>query len=224
VCRRALKGIDPRKTSLILNPIEVGDVDRAAARARIATEIGLDPQKIWMGFVGNFWRRKRPEFFLQAAAEILRHEPRAHFILFGRRGDYETDDLKQIAETLGIAGSVTFAGFLMPPEDNVAALDLMLAPAIDEPFGRTPIEATLLGTPYIATDDAGHAEIGAQWPGGRMVPLDATPAQFAAAVLDVLAHPESVALDKAAKDRVAADFALAAHAAAVNAIYERLEA
>jgi glycosyltransferase involved in cell wall biosynthesis len=223
VCRRAMEGINPKKIVVILNPIEVGDVDRTKARARIAEALQIDSGKIWMGFVGNFWRRKRPEFFLQAAAAIARAEPRAHFIFFGRHGEYEVSDLQKIATDLGIASRVTFAGFMMPAEDNIAAIDLLLAPAIDEPFGRTPIEAALLGTPYVATDDAGHAEIGARWPGGRMVPIDATPQAFADATLKVLKNPDAIRLNAKAKAAVAADFALATHAQAIEAIYQRLE-
>lgn len=224
VCRQALDWLGPNRLQVILNPIEVGSADRKVARARLSKALKVDPNAIWMGFVGNFWRRKRPEFFLAAAAEILRTEPRAHFILFGRRADYEVDDLKALADKLGVADKVTFAGFLMPPEDNIAAVDFLLAPAIDEPFGRTPIEAALLDTPYVATDDAGHAEIGARWGGGRMVPITATPAEFAAAVLDVLKDPAATQATQEEKARIRADFSLSAHADAVEAIYRRVEA
>lgn len=222
-CRLALDWLGPSKLQVILNPIEVGTPERAAAKARLAKALNVDSGKIWMGFAGNFWRRKRPEFFLEAAAEILRAEPRAHFILFGRRADYEIEDLQAQAAALGITEQVTFAGFLMPPEDNIAAVDYLLAPAIDEPFGRTPIEAALLDTPYVATDDAGHAEIGARWGGGRMVPIEATPSEFAGVVLDVMKDPKAIRASDVEKARIRTDFSLPAHAAAIEAIYRRIE-
>lgn len=223
VCRQSL-GVLGRNAHVVLNPIEVPVIDRSAVRKRLATDLGIDGDKLWLGFVGNFWRRKRPEFFLETAARILSSEPRAHFILFGRKGDYESAELQAKAAALSIADSVTFAGFLMPPEDNIAAIDMMLAPAIDEPFGRTPIEAALLGTPYVATDDAGHAEIGARWPGGTLVPLKASPEEFAGVVLDLLRRPDAVKLSTAQRESMAADFALPAHAAAFDALYRGLEA
>ena len=38
------------------------------------------------------------------------------------------------------------------------ALDVLLVPAVREPFGRTLIEAMFLGTPVVATDDGGNRE------------------------------------------------------------------
>lgn len=223
ICRRALSFIAPDRLSIVLNPIEVGDVDRPAARARICAKLGVDPARTLAGFVGNFWERKRPLFFLQAAAILAAQKPDLHFILFGRKADYEVDELEREAERLGLTGRVTFAGFMMPAEDNIAALDILLAPAVNEPFGRTPIEAALAGVPYVITDDAGHAEIGRRWAGGRLVPIDATPEAFAREALAVINDPGSVVLAEEARQAVARDFSINAHAETVEATYRRLE-
>lgn len=224
ICRRAVAFVGDDKARLVLNPIEVGPVDRPAARARVSAALGVDPARVLAGFVGNFWERKRPVFFLEAAAAMCAQRPDLHFILFGRRADYELAELEARAAALGLAGHVTFAGFLMPAEDNIAAIDLLMAPAVNEPFGRTPIEAGLLGTPYVATDDAGHAEIGRRWGGGRLVPLDATPEAFAKVALDVLADPAAERLTDTQRAVVVADFSIQAHAAAIENVYRKIEA
>ncbi|PAX06335.1 glycosyltransferase family 4 protein [Sphingomonas lenta] len=223
-CRAPLSFVSPERLRVVLNPIEVPEpFDCAAARARVCGKLGIDPAETLIGFVGNLWHRKRPEFFLRAAAAMRSEEGPKRFILFGRKGDVDVPEMEALASELRIADRVTFAGFMMPAEDNIAALDLLMAPAINEPFGRTPIEAALLGTPWIATDDAGHGEIGRRWPGGRLVAIDADEAAFAAAALEILENPGAVAATPAERARIAADFAPAREAAEVNAIYERLE-
>lgn len=223
-CRAPLSFVPPARLQIVLNPIEVPQAfDRVAARARVCAKLGIDNDDTLVGFVGNLWNRKRPEFFLRAAAVMAVTDSRLRFIVFGRKGDVDVLEMKALADTLGIAGQVIFAGFMMPAEDNIAALDLLMAPATREPFGRTPIEAALLGTPWVATDDAGHGEIGRQWRGGQLVPINADEATFAQAALAVLSDPASVMATPDQRTSIAADFSPHREAAEVEAIYRRLE-
>ena len=49
-------------------------------------------------------------------------------------------------------------GFRQPVEPHLRGMDIMLVPAVNEPFGRTLIESMLLGTPVIATNHGGNPE------------------------------------------------------------------
>lgn len=222
--RRSVDFLPEGRVDVITDPFAIDrSCSREASRRWLCEEFGLASDALVVGFVGNFWHRKRPEFFLAAAREIARAEPRAVFVFFGRDGELTVGDLKAEAERLGIADRVIFAGFRLPVERNICALDLLSMPAVREPFGRTPIEAALLGTPYVATDDAGHAEIGRRWHGGRLVPVEADAAAFAAASLEVLHDPGSVLLSPDARAAVAADVGPRRHAERVIEIYEALE-
>ena len=128
----------------------------------------------WVGFVGNFWFWKRPDLFLQICSRLLQARSHCHFVVFGRSGDWTEHDLIRIAQDLGIADRITFAGFHLPGERNIAALDLLIATSVHEPFGRTLVEAAIVGTPYVATDDAGYREIWNTWRGGCLVLVTAT--------------------------------------------------
>jgi glycosyltransferase involved in cell wall biosynthesis len=60
---------------------------------------------------------------------------------------------------LGLAGAVSFLGERADIPEILRALDLVLVPSWEEPFGRSVIEAMAMETPVIATDVGGPAEI-----------------------------------------------------------------
>jgi glycosyltransferase involved in cell wall biosynthesis len=206
----------------ILNPFEMIP-DPAAfsdARAEFEQHWPVDDLRL-IGFSANFQRRKRARWFVEVAAEVARHDPRTHFILFGRDRDETAAQLADYATTLGIGDRILFPGFRSPPERNIAALDVLAIPALAEPFGRTVVESLLLGVPCVATDDAGHGEILRRWGGGRLVPRDADAATFAAAVTAVLADP-GTALDAPARAAVATELLPATHAGHVLDVYRSI--
>jgi glycosyltransferase involved in cell wall biosynthesis len=222
-CRDNISFVAPAKSSLVINPVRVDPrrAGRVEAR-RFAAEHGCPWDRLLIGFVGNFWFWKRPDLFLQICARVLQVRSDCHFAVFGRSGDWTENDLICMAQDLGIADRVTFAGFHLPGERNIAALDLLIATSVREPFGRTLVESAIVGTPYVATDDAGYREIWNTWRGGRLVPVTAGANEFAQVALDVLQAPESVALGSNERNRVAGDVSASAHALKIMEIYNRL--
>lgn len=195
--------------------------DAAAARAALLADMGAPPEVKLVGFVGNYWRRKRPEFFVDVAARLGAQDAGLRFVVFGREGDVTAQSLRARMDATGFGDRFLLAGFRLPPEANLAALDLLLMPAIREPFGRTPVEALLLGVPYVATADAGHLEIHARWGGGVLVSPEADAETYAAACRSVLAAPRA-ALTLAARQAASAELTPARHAADVMQLYTSL--
>jgi glycosyltransferase involved in cell wall biosynthesis len=146
-----------------------------------------------------------------------------HFVVFGRSGDETEDDLRKVVDSLGIADRVTFGGFRLPGERNIAALDLLLAPSVNEPFGRTLLEAAIVGTPYLATDDAGHREIWNRFRGGRLAPAEASADEFASLALDMLRQPEAAILGELERDQIVKAVSASTHARQIVEIYRRFE-
>lgn len=222
-CRSNVGYLDDQTASTIFNPFSIAavrDVD-VARRELLGAEAGIPGIKL-IGNVGNFWHRKRPFFFLDACRVIADRNPLARFFLFGRDGEIKTDELKAYAAKLGLEKVVTLAGFRLPGERNIAPMDALLIPAIREPFGRTLVEAILLGTPYVAARDAGHAEIWDHWKGGAMVSPEASAEEYAAATLSVLEAPDKFALDAERQSTVAEELSAHTHASKILSIYSRL--
>ncbi len=101
----------------------------------------------------------------------------------------------------------------------VRALDVLLLPSWEEPFGRSAIEAMALEVPVVATAVGGPAELIDDGREGFLVPPRQARA-WAEAVQRVLAGEEqSAAMGRAGRRRVEREFTIAQHVRAVQAVY-----
>ena len=97
---------------------------------------------------------------LGVAPALLDRLPNVYFVFIGPEGECgDGDALQLLAEGLGVAPRVVFAG---PSEDvpgALAALDVLAHLPTDEAFGLAIVEAMAAGVPVVATDVGGCAEI-----------------------------------------------------------------
>lgn len=137
------------------------DIDRAECRREALQELDLDADSFLVGFFAQFGDRKRPEMFVDAISEGIRKSPGQKFygLLFGE--EYEPgfeDRVRHSIERQGLQSRVFMMGFRKPAERWMAACDALLVPAVNEPFGRTLVEAMLVGTPVVAAASGGNIE------------------------------------------------------------------
>ncbi|TJV39090.1 MAG: glycosyltransferase family 4 protein [Mesorhizobium sp.] len=143
------------------HPLDIPD--RAAAKAKLLEELGLAPDTHILSFIGGLIERKRPLLFINIIERFRREHPRIPIVgcVFGN-SPAGSHDLEFAARALcaerGLDRIVRFMGFRSPIEPFLAATDVLVVPAIGEPFGRTLIEAMFLGTPVVATDHGGNPE------------------------------------------------------------------
>jgi glycosyltransferase involved in cell wall biosynthesis len=198
--------------------------DRTVCRQALLDELGLPPTTAVLGFFGNLVPRKRPDLFVAAAAALRRLAPDLEFIapLFGEdRGGFGAI-VGQRAQALGIIERTPLMGFRYPPEGWLGACDLLLVPAVDEPFGRTLIEAMLLGTPVVAADAGGNPEAIRHGETGYLVPPD-DPDALARQALAALRDPTGrAAMAARARADAVARFGFRRHAEALMQIYDRI--
>jgi glycosyltransferase involved in cell wall biosynthesis len=222
-CDARLGFLPARRRSILTNPFSTNvDTDAAAARAALLRDLGAPSDVRIIGFVGNFWPRKRPTMFVDIARRLAADDPSLRFVMFGRAGEISVAQMREKVVEAGLADRLLLAGFRLPPEANLAALDLLLMPALDEPFGRTLVEALLLGVPYVAANDAGHAEIHGRWGGGLAPAVDAGIEVYAEACRQVLAAPAVVRLPMARRRAISAELTPTMHAAEVMQVYAGL--
>lgn len=222
-CSANLQQVGIAGANAILNPFDSIPDRREfdGCRDEFERHWKIDDLKL-VGFSANFQTRKRARFFVDAAAAISRHDDRIRFVVFGRDRDESAAELAAHATALGIGDRILFPGFRSPPERNIAALDVLAVPALAEPFGRTLVEALLLGVPYVATDDAGHSEIARRWKGGVAVPPAADPRIFADQIVQTIKQGQRGALSATERAEVALELQPATHAAAVMNVYRKM--
>jgi len=128
--------------------------------------------------------------------------------LFGEQ-DYAARLRAMVAE-LGLTDRVRFLGHRSDVPRLMQAVDVMVHPSIDpEPFGRTLVEAMLVGVPVVATDAGAAPDILERGRAGSLVPPGDAPA-LACAIGAVLARAEQLQpqLDYAA-GRARSEYSLA---------------
>ena len=143
---------DPTKLAVVqpgvdLDRFRPGPAD--AARARL----GLPARGRIVSFVGRIQPLKAPDVLISALAS-LRSEDVTLVICGGPSGSglERPTALIELAESLGVAGSVRF----LPPKTGPAladlyrASDLVAVPSHNESFGLVALEAQACGTPVVA--------------------------------------------------------------------------
>ncbi|MET1756694.1 glycosyltransferase family 4 protein [Novosphingobium sp. RD2P27] len=199
------------------------EVDRAEARQALVHALGVSPDTLIVGYVGAFVPRKRPDIFVEATARLraLVNQPIIG-TMFGqaRTQAMENRLQKQIAQ-LDAGAWIRQMGYREPGAFWIAGCDILLVPAVDEPFGRTLIEAMLVGTPVVAAESGGNIEALTGGLGLLAAPDD--PSALASACAKLVREPTFADAIAARAQAYARDhYSQKTHAERVCAVYETL--
>ena len=119
---------------------------------------GISPDKV-VTFLGRVTYQKGPEYFIEAAAKIIKRCDNVRFVMAGS-GDMLNKCIRHVAR-LGISDRFHFTGFLRGKDVQkmFALSDVYIMPSISEPFGISPLEAMQTNVPSIISKQSGCAEI-----------------------------------------------------------------
>lgn len=201
--------------------------DPTTARRALLDELRLPDDTLLLGWFGTLVERKKPVRFVEAVAEIQQAMPGrpVHGLLFGGEDEADPTQRQQclsMAAARGVTERIHMMGFRRPVRDAMAGVDFYLVSAINEPFGRTLIEAMSLGTIVIATAHGGNPEAITDGVTGFLVPPE-QPHAFAGPVMMLCADPaRRDAVIAAARADVLANYGQQIHVRQISAIYEGL--
>ncbi|MFY9173112.1 MAG: glycosyltransferase [Petrimonas mucosa] len=110
-------------------------------------------------FLGRITMQKGPEFFVDAATQVLKWTKHIRFVMAGS-GDMMNQMIRLVADR-GIADRFHFTGFLRGKQvyEMLKSSDVFVMPSVSEPFGISPLEAMQCGVPSIISNQSGCAEI-----------------------------------------------------------------
>ncbi|KXU32787.1 glycosyl transferase [Sphingobium sp. 22B] len=208
------------RASVIHSPFDTTlEVDRTRAREALIRELGVSPDTLLLGYFGAFVPRKRPLLFVDMIARLTDGMGGPVMgLMFGEARVPAMDiALRRRIVEKGVEDRVKLMGYRTPGPFWIAACDRLVVPAVGEPFGRTLVEAMLVGTPIVAARSGGNVEALEGGIGLLVEPDDA------GALARACADPGDVrAMALRARADARARFSEAAHCAKVCAIYEAL--
>ena len=183
---RAQRILNEKQIAVIPNGIDVDRFDRVLAdfdRAAYLRGIGLPPECLLVGSIGELRTLKRHDDFIRAAALV----PQAHFVLAGV-GEVQKQ-LEELVVQLGLTNRFHFLGWVDDAEKLLAALDVFVSASETESFGLVIVEAMAAGTAVVATETEGAKEIIEDQKTGILIPIGDVE-RIARSVIDLLENPE----------------------------------
>ena len=144
-------GINPDKVVTVHNAVDF------SGRENVKVERGVRDQVVT--FLGRITFQKGPEYFIEAAAKVLKRTKNVRFVMAGS-GDMMNRCIRHVAR-LGISDRFHFTGFLRGAEVQkmFAMSDVYIMPSVSEPFGISPLEAMRSNVPAIISNQSGAAEV-----------------------------------------------------------------
>jgi glycosyltransferase involved in cell wall biosynthesis len=202
-----------------LEQVVGGPLDRArrlpnGIAAPTAVRSGRDGKLVL--FAARLHEQKRPEVFVDLAAEVLRAMPDVRFVMIGPDGGSAPSVRRRIVDRR-LGDRIRYLGPLEHDQllQWFARAAVYVLPSIYEPFGMTALEAMSVGTPVVVSDTCGLAPDVRRTGAGIVTRPD--PASLGRAVLDLLGDSGRRAAAGAAGVRTARE------EFSIEAVVDRLE-
>ncbi|MCC2029061.1 glycogen synthase [Microbacterium sp. YMB-B2] len=235
---RSYPQVDPARVRVIHNGIDV-ERWRPVQDDAFLAEIGMDPSRPSVVFVGRITRQKGLPYLLRAARLL---PPDVQVILCA--GAPDTPEIMAEVQEGVRRLQATREGVIwierMLPRDELSAIlaaaTTFVCPSVYEPLGIVNLEAMACGAAVVGTATGGIPEVVDDGATGRLVPIEqaddgtGTPldperfvADLARVLTEVVSDTEAAAAyGRAGRERVAREFSWSAIADTTRALYAEL--
>jgi PEP-CTERM/exosortase A-associated glycosyltransferase len=188
------RGIPSEKVTVIPNAVDTEQfVSTGTPDSTLRRQLGWE-RAVILGFVGSFYAYEGLGVLLRAMPQLLAAGAPVRLLLVG--GGRQQQELKQLADDLGISQHVVFTGRIPHAEVQryYGVIDVLVYPRLSMRLTELvtplkPLEAMASGRLVVASDVGGHRELIRSGETGTLFEAGDSDA-LASAVLDLLAHPE----------------------------------
>jgi L-malate glycosyltransferase len=206
-------GYDRDRITVIPNGIDLSGFAEPAQSGHLHSDLGLPADTPLVAVLGRISRLKGLEDFIAAAAIVASRFPSARFLIIGEpsftsRGheiivdETYTNELRHLAERLGVKDRVIFTGFRCDVVQILHELAVSVLPSLSEGLSNTLLESMAGGVAVVATRVGGTAEVVQDSENGLLVPAS-DPVALAEAICRLLNAPTFAAkLAEAARRRI----------------------
>jgi L-malate glycosyltransferase len=232
----SLRTFAPRaRIEVIYNAVDLKRFDPLRInRERARAALGAAGQRVLLGVVAQLTPWKGQDTAVEALRLLVAEGIDAHLLLVGSatfvaaatRFDNRAyaEDLRARVREGGLEDRVSWLGQREDVPELLRALDVLLAPSWEEPFGRSLIEAMALAVPVVAASVGGPAEIIEDGREGYLV-APRKPRLWAEAVRRIVNDPALAAsMGEAGRRRVSQVFTIERHIEHLLDLYERARA
>jgi glycosyltransferase involved in cell wall biosynthesis len=164
---------DPANIVVIRNGVDLSRFSAPPEPDRVRREFGLPSGVPLVCVVSRLIRLKGLEYFLEAAAFVAARRSAVRFVIVGEPAKGETayqPMLGDLAERLGIADRVMFAGLRSDVAAILAGVSVSVMPSLDEALSNVVLESMAAGAPTVATRVGGTPEAMVDGVNGLLVP------------------------------------------------------
>ena len=197
-------GIESAHLAVVHDGIELPPAPTVEMRRQARARWGVGDDDALLGCVGYLVPNKGQGALIRALPAVRARFPRAKLLLAGdgpcRR------QLEELAQGLGVASAVIFAGFVEEIADVYRALDVFLFPSLGDALGTSLLAAMANGLPVIAVASGGVPEVVESERNGLLVP-ESRAEQFSEFIMSLLADGAKLArLGAVARETIASRF------------------
>lgn len=176
------------------NGIDIRRFDRSRVStnrvAALKRELGMPEDAVVVGFVGRLVREKGILELFEAVRELRHSFPALRLLVVGPVDAVKNDALTPAAAShCGIDDIAVFTGYRQDMPELYAVMNVCVLPSHREGLPRSPMEASAMGVPCVATDIRGCREVVLDSDNGLLVPVGDARA-LAHACARILRDPE----------------------------------
>ena len=205
--------VDLKKIITIYNGVDIYKFHNTRRNDALKNELKLNASSSIVGVLANLRPIKGIEYFIYAAAKVIKQFPQTQFIVIGicipgKENEIYYIKLQSLVQQLKLEKNFYFLGGRSDIAEILSIMDVSVLPSLSEGFSNTIIESMASTNPLVVTDVGGNSEAVVHGKTGFVVPPKNSD-KLAEAISILLGNPQlAKAMGEAGRKRAEQFFSI----------------